>query len=117
MIGKFFRGFIYAAEGIVVALKEERNLRFHLVAAVLVAIAGLLTGLSQTEWFIILILFGVMFALEIMNSAVERVVDLVTMEKKPLAKQAKDMAAGAVLVFATISAIIGLLLFIPKWFT
>lgn len=117
MIRKFFRSFIYAAEGIVVTLKEERNLRFHLLAAVLVTVAGLLTGMSQTEWFIILILFGVMFALEIMNSAVERVVDLVTMENKPLAKQAKDMAAGAVLVFAGISAIIGLLLFIPKWFT
>ncbi|MDS9201602.1 diacylglycerol kinase family protein [Streptococcus pneumoniae] len=50
------------------------------------------------------------------NSALERTVDLVTRERHPLAKQAKDMAAGAVLVFAVTSAIIGLLIFLPKWF-
>ena len=57
-----------------------------------------------------------MLALELMNSAVERVVDLLTTERHPLAKQAKDLAAGAVLIYAIGSAIIGLILFIPKWF-
>lgn len=113
----FFKGFVYAGAGIFLALKNERNFKLHIMAAIIVTIAALLTGMSQIEWFIILILFGGMFALEMMNSAVERAVDLVTTEKHPLAKQAKDLAAGSVLIFAIISALIGFLLFIPKWFT
>lgn len=115
-IKKFFRAFGYAFEGVIQAALTERNLKFHLFAAVIVTIAGLWTRLTMIEWYVIIILFGVMFALEIMNSAVERTVDLVTKEIHPLAKQAKDFAAGAVLVFAFISAIIGCLIFIPKWF-
>lgn len=116
MMVKFLKGFVYAVEGICLALKKERNLKIQAAVAVVVTIAAFMTGISQTEWFIILILFGGVFALEMMNSAVERAVDLVTVEQHPLAKQAKDLAAGAVLVFAIFSAIIGLLLFIPKWF-
>jgi undecaprenol kinase len=103
-------------EGIVHCTRHERNFRIHLLAAIIVIIASIWTGLSQMEWFIVLILIGGMFALEIVNSAIERVVDLVTSEHLPLAKQAKDLAAGAVLIYAIISAVIGLLLFIPKWF-
>lgn len=114
---KFIRGFGYAFAGICHAFKTERNLRFHLTAAIIVSIAALLTGFSPIEWTILFILFGGMFALEIMNTAVERAVDLVTSKRHPLARQAKDLAAGAVLVFAIVSVIIGLLLFIPKWFT
>jgi undecaprenol kinase len=57
-----------------------------------------------------------MIALELVNSAIERVVDLASPDIHPLAKEAKDIAAGAVLVFAAASAIIGLLIFLPKWF-
>lgn len=113
---KFIRGFGYALEGIWNAIVKERNLKFHIFAAVLVTIAGFWTGLSLTEWYIVIILFGIMFALEIMNSAVERVVDLVTSEYHPLAKQAKDLAAGAVLIFALACAVIAFFIFIPKWF-
>lgn len=82
----------------------------------MVAAAGLVTGLSLLEWMVVIVLIGGMLALEMFNSAIERVVDLATSELHPLAKQAKDMAAGAVLVFAVASAIIGLLIFLPKWF-
>ncbi len=91
-------------------------MQVHLFSAVIVAIAGIWTGLDQMEWMLVIILIGGMFALELINSALERTVDLVTEERHPLAKQAKDMAAGAVLVFAVTSAIIGLLIFLPKWF-
>lgn len=91
-------------------------MRFHFLAALGVLAASIATGLSSVEWFVIIILIGGMIALEMVNSALERVVDLATAEQHPLAKQAKDMAAGAVLVFAAASAIIGLLLFLPKWF-
>lgn len=114
-LSRFFRSFSFAAQGIVAAVRKEQNIRFHLMAAVVVGISGWLTGLSKTEWLIVILLIGGMLALELVNTAMERVVDLASPGVHPLAKQAKDMAAGAVLVFAAASAIIGLLIFLPKW--
>ncbi|WP_446936121.1 diacylglycerol kinase family protein [Lysinibacillus fusiformis] len=111
---KYLRSFGYAFEGIITASKEP-NLRSHIVSAVIVILAGYFTGLSRTEWYIVLLLIALMFALEMINTAIERVVDLASPNLHPLAKQAKDIAAGAVLVFALFSAIIGLLIFLPKW--
>jgi undecaprenol kinase len=111
----FINSFRYAFEGIFHAVKSERNFKFHLIAAIIVITSGLLSDLTYTEWFIILVLIGGVLALELLNTAIERVVNLVTMERLPLAKEAKDLAAGAVLIFAIVSAIIGLLIFIPKW--
>lgn len=91
-------------------------MKFHLLAVLIVSIAGFLTKLSLFEWMIVVLLFGGMTALEMINTAIERTVDLVTKEIHPMAKQAKDVAAGAVLLFAIASAIIGLMIFIPKWF-
>lgn len=116
MNSRFLRSFVYAAAGIRSAVKQEQNIRFHLLAAAIVIAAAFLTGLSKIEWLIVLLLIGGMLALELVNSAIERTVDLVTADLHPLARQAKDMAAGAVLVFAAASAIIGLLIFWPKWF-
>lgn len=112
----FFKAFRYAWNGIVHGAMEERNFKFHMIAGIAVILAGVLTGLSTFEWIIILILIAGMLSLELMNAAVERVVDLVTSEKVLLAGQAKDLAAGAVLIYAIISAVIGCMLFIPKWF-
>ena len=112
---KFFRSFRYAVEGILTATKEQ-NLRFHLLSAVIVVLAGIFTGLSTTEWLLITFVIALVIGTELFNSAIERVVDLASPEIHPLAKQAKDMAAGAVLVFAVASVIIGLLIFLPRWF-
>ena len=111
---KYLRSFGYAFEGIITASKEQ-NFKSHIVSAVIVILAGYFTGLSRTEWYIVLLLIALMFALEMINTAIERVVDLASPNFHPLAKQAKDIAAGAVLVFALFSAIIGLLIFLPKW--
>lgn len=111
----FFKAFTYAWMGIVHGAARERNVKFHIVAAIIVIAAGCWTRLSQFEWIIITAVIALMIALELMNAAVERVVDLVTQERHPLAKQAKDLAAGSVLVFSIASAIIGLLIFLPKW--
>lgn len=113
---RFFRSFVFAYAGIRAALRSEQNIRFHFTAAVIVIAAGLLTGLSAVEWMIIIAVIGGMLAFEMFNSSMERIVDLASPDLHPLAKQAKDMAAGAVLVFAVASAIIGLLIFLPKWF-
>lgn len=106
---------MYAFAG-VRAVCSERNFRFHLVAMVVVIIAGFLTGISANEWTILLLAIAAVLSLEMTNSAIERVVDLVTDEFHPLAKRAKDLAAGAVLIAAIFSVIIGLIIFLPKWF-
>ena len=88
-------------------------MKIHCIMAVLVVIAGIILKLSQVEWCICLGLFGLVMALELVNTAVESVVDLVTSEYKPLAKIAKD-TAGAVLIAAIMAAIAGLIIFVPK---
>lgn len=108
------KSFGYAFEGIFICMKKERNMKIHCVMAVLVVIAGMILKISLTEWCICLVLFGLIMALELVNTAIEAVVDLVTQDKKPLAKIAKDTAAGAVLVAAIMSAIIGCMIFVPK---
>lgn len=114
-MAKFLRSFKFAAQGITHCMKMERNFKIHLFMAVLVIINGFIMKISVIEWSIIIILLGGMLALELLNTAIERMVDLATEEFHLLAKQAKDTAAGAVLVFAIASAVIGLLIFMPKW--
>ena len=95
-------------------IKEERNLKIHIVIMIFVIIFGIILKISKIEWIICIILFGLVISAELMNTAIENVVDLVTMEKNQKAKIAKDVAAGAVLVTAISSAIIGFIIFLPK---
>jgi undecaprenol kinase len=108
------RSFAYAFAGIWTGLKQERNLRIHLGVSIAVVLLGIIFSITAIEWLFIIIAIGGMLAAELVNSAIERVVDLVTGEYHPLAKQAKDMAAGAVLLFALTSVIIGMLIFGPR---
>ena len=108
------KSFSYAFEGIFTCIRNERNMKIHIAVAALVVIAGWILELSITEWCICLGLFGLVMALELVNTAVEAVVDLVTTECHPLAKIAKDTAAGAVLIAAIMAAIVGLLIVVPK---
>lgn len=104
----------YAFEGIFTCIRNERNIKIHCTVAILVVIAGAVLGITPTEWCICLTMFGLVIALELVNTAIESVVDLVTTERKPLAKVAKDTAAGAVLVAAIMAAIVGLIIFVPR---
>ena len=112
---KLIKSFGYAFNGIILSTKEQ-NMRIHLISGCMVAIVGLFTGLSAIEWTILVITMALVVGAEMINTAIESVVNLASPEIHPLAKQAKDIAAGAVLVFATASVIIGLLIFLPKWF-
>lgn len=114
-VTKFIRSFKYALEGILSAMKEQ-NFKFHLLSVVIVIIAAVWTGISMVEWLVVILIMTLVLSLEMMNSAIERVVDLVTTEIHPLAKLAKDLAAGAVLIAAIASVIIGCIIFLPKWF-
>jgi undecaprenol kinase len=111
---KLFRSFAYAFAGIWAGLKQERNLQIHFGISMAVILLGFFLHISAVEWLFIFLSIGGMLAAELMNSAIERVVDLVTSEYHPLAKQAKDMAAGAVLLFAITSVVIGLVIFSPR---
>lgn len=108
------KSFQYAFSGIVTGLKTERNMMIHYSALCLVVVFGITLKLSMTEWCICLILCALVISLELVNTAVEAVVDLITKEHRHRAKLAKDTAAGAVLIAAITSAIIGGLLFFPK---
>lgn len=112
--GTLASSFRYAGEGIVNTVKSERNIKIHLTMTALVIFFGVFLKISVMEWCICLTLFGLVLALELGNTAIEAVVDLVTEEKRPLAKKAKDAAAGAVLVAAINAAIAGLIIFLPK---
>jgi undecaprenol kinase len=112
---RLIRSFKYASEGILHALKTEQNIKIHAITAILVCIIAAVLGISKFEWMIILLLIGGIISLELVNTAVERAVDLVTNnEFHPLAKQAKDVSAGAVFIFAVVSVMIGFIIFINK---
>ena len=89
-------------------------MKIHLTVAGLVVIAGFLFRISMAEWLVCLVFFGLVMGLELMNTALECAIDLVTEDKKPLAKLAKDAAAGGVLIAAVFAAVSGLMIFVPK---
>ncbi|MDL0436560.1 MULTISPECIES: diacylglycerol kinase family protein [unclassified Niallia] len=100
--------------GIISAVKKERNLRIHLCFTALVILLGFVFHISVQNWMFLSIAIGLVICMELMNTALERVVDLVTEKYHPLAKQAKDIAAGAVLFAAIIALIIGMFVFVPE---
>lgn len=105
----------YAVEGLVTAYHEERNLRFHVGSVILVVIMGCLFHVSVNEWIWLLLSIFFVLASEVWNTAIENAVDLASnYEKHPLAKKAKDTAAGGVLLAAVFSMIVGAIVFVPK---
>lgn len=111
---RLLMSFSYALSGIFHVIRTERNMRIHLGVAVLVLISAAVLSLTVHEWlFVIFAICGV-FILEMINSALERLVDLVTQEYHPLAKQVKDIAAGAVFIYAILSITVGCIIFLPK---
>ena len=105
----------FALTGIFTAFKEEKNMRSHVLSAVAAIIAGLIFRISATEWLFLLLSIFLVIAFEIMNSAVENVVDLASDYHFSMrAKNAKDMAAGAVLMVSGFAVITGLIIFLPK---
>jgi diacylglycerol kinase (ATP) len=110
---KQLRSFRYAWCGLKKCATKEQNLCFHLVAAVLVVAVGAAFGITRPEWMLVVLCIGMVVAAELVNTAIESVVNLVSPERHPLAAQAKDVAAAAVLVCAVAAAIVGLIIFVP----
>ena len=84
-----------------------------MIAAMAVIIAGIVLGITRTEWIMVVMCIGTVIAAELFNTAIEKLVDLVSPVRHPVAGRVKDIAAGAVLICAVAAAIIGLIIFIP----
>ena len=112
--GNFISSFNYAVQGIISSIRTERNMKIHYLAAIAVIIGSLFFKLTRLEFM--LLFFSVSFVLmsELMNTAIERTIDLVTQTYNPLAKLAKDIAAGAVLISAINALVMGYLIFFDR---
>lgn len=109
---RYLKSFINAVNGILYAIKYEHNFIIILLAIIVTSILGFIFNINRTEWCIIILCFGLVFACELINSALEATVDLVTLERKPLARIAKDCASAATLILSIMSLIIGIIIFI-----
>lgn len=105
--------FKYAFNGILDALKEEPNLKFHFLAGFSVILLSFFLNISRQDFIIIIILIGFVIAVELTNTAIEAVVDHVIQTDHAGAKLAKDISAGAVLISALTASIVGILIFTP----
>ena len=113
---KVLRSFRFAFRGVGVLFREEHNAWVHLFATVLVITAGFIFKISLTEWALVAFAIGLVFAAEILNSALERVCDIVQPEQDKRIGDIKDLCAAGVLLCALAAAAIGLIIFLPKIF-
>lgn len=110
-IKSLLKSFIYAFSGIFTAIKTQRNFRIHTVATIYVFSASLFYNFSKIDYVVLILICALIMSLELINTALESVVDICSPEYSKLAKTAKDCAAGAVLVSAIGAIIIGICLF------
>ena len=113
---RFFRSFTFAVAGIKYAFATQGNFRFHVGATVLVVLAGFFFNLTTNEWLWIIAAIGLVLCVELVNTAIETLVDLVSPNYHIKAGIVKDLSAGAVFVISILAAGIGLLIFVPKFF-
>ena len=106
--------FNYAFNGFRVLFREEHNSWIHLTIAVITLGAAFLLDISRTEWIEIVLVIGFVFAMEIINSAVENLSDFVSPEKHDAIKKIKDLSAAAVLISALAAIAVGAIIFLPK---
>ena len=108
----FLLSFRWAFRGVGIAMRQ-RNFRIHLAVVVIVSTLGALVGLARGEWLAIALACGLVLCAEAMNTALELVCDAVTRERNPVIGQAKDVAAGAVLLAALSACVVGGIVFFP----
>ncbi len=110
---RFFKSLKFALSGIWVLLKSERHFQIHSVVFILVIFSGCFFKITRVEWLAILMVSTLVLLSEAFNSSIEKLSDALTMEKIPLIKQVKDIAAGAVLIAVALAIIIGVAVFFP----
>ena len=112
-LSRFFKSFHYASQGISFAIKNNQNIKVHLIIAVIVIILALLLGLTKFELFAIGITIVLVISVEMINSAIEEVVNLLVNEHRQEAKIAKDVSAGMVLIVSLFAVVVGFFVFLP----
>ncbi len=110
----FLASFGYAFSGLRYCFRTQRNFRIHLAIAIAIALLGIFLSLTWVEWAVFAMMVVLVLAAEMINTMIEALVDLVTVEYHPLAKVAKDVAAGVVLLTAIGAVVVGVLIFLPK---
>lgn len=113
---RYKKSFFHALDGIRYAVRYEHNFIVIIIAIIVTTIFGFVFKVNNYEWIIIVICFALVFGCELLNSAIEAVVDLSTTKENKLAKIAKDCGSGATLIFSIMSLIVALIIFIPKIF-
>jgi diacylglycerol kinase (ATP) len=113
----FLRSFSFAGQGVWYVVRTQRNMRVHLAAAVCAVAAGLVLRIGAADWACVIITIGVVLAAEALNTVVEALTDLCTTEFHPLAKIAKDAAAGAVLIVSVAAVGVAVAVFLPRLLT
>lgn len=111
---RYIKSFFHAIDGFIYALKYEHNMIIILVCAILAVTAGFVFQISIMEWLFCLLVIGLVMGSEMINTAIEAVVDLETTKTHPLAKIAKDSASTATLIFSITAFIGALIIFVPK---
>ncbi|MEG1900023.1 MAG: diacylglycerol kinase family protein [Bacilli bacterium] len=111
---RFIESFKYSFEGLKNAYLNEQSMMIHCIITVFVVGLGFILKINNIEWVIVLIMVGLVMAMELMNTAIEAVVDMVMPDIHPLAKIAKDSASAAVGVLSLVAFIIGCIVFLPN---
>jgi diacylglycerol kinase len=106
--------FVFALRGIEHGWKREEHLRIHALMAAVAIMLGIFLQINLWEWCVILLNIGIVIGAELMNAAIERLADRITKEKDPFIGQAKDLAAGAVLIVSMVALVLGMIIFVPK---
>ena len=109
-INKMIKSFKFALDGLKHMIKYENNFRFQVLATLIINLIAFLLKFKTQDWCIILLCCAGVLSLEIINTAIEKTVDLVSPEQNPKAGLIKDIAAGAVLLFSIFSTIVGLMI-------
>lgn len=116
-MSRLLKSFQFAFKGIAIAFKEQLNLKIHAMATLLVFGFGFYFKITTTEWLVLLLTTSLVIGLELINTAIEYIVDLVSPEQNPLAGKIKDVAAGAVLTVAIGALVIGIVIFSKYFFS
>lgn len=106
--------FKHAFAGFIYAVRTQPNFRFHLLATTVVILLGIYFSISPTEWLILVFTINTVLVAEMINTSLESIVDLITLERRLSAKTAKDVSAAMVLISATLSVVVALIIFLPK---
>lgn len=107
-------GFRYAINGLKYAFKNEINIRIHFIIALLVLVGGFVLSISLLEWVLLILMIGFVITAELLNTAVETMLDYLAPDWHPTAGSIKDLTASAVLVTSIVAFIIGIIIFLPR---